>query len=159
MKSTNCINDENPEIHNCCTQPPYSPNLAPLDFWLFLKLKEKLKGQHFSSTVEVAVYNWIKSQPKIFFVDRMKKSIGCFEKICSTKWWLYWKMSWWRNRLTSVWYQFHYSIWLNQIKKKSFIGTGDLVSEFWREMYSLYFHSSIIILSLYLTGLEVFLIT
>ena len=25
-------------------QPPYSPDLAPCDFWLFPKLKEKLKG-------------------------------------------------------------------------------------------------------------------
>ena len=25
-------------------QPPYSPNLAPCDFWLFPKLKEKLRG-------------------------------------------------------------------------------------------------------------------
>jgi len=27
--------------------PPYSPDLAPSDFWLFPKLKEMLKGQHF----------------------------------------------------------------------------------------------------------------
>jgi len=29
--------------------PPYSPDLAPSDFWLFPKLKETLKGQHSSS--------------------------------------------------------------------------------------------------------------
>jgi len=29
--------------------PPYSPDLALSDFWLFPKLKETLKGQHFSS--------------------------------------------------------------------------------------------------------------
>jgi hypothetical protein len=28
--------------------PPYSQYLAPSDFWLFPKLKEMLKGQHFS---------------------------------------------------------------------------------------------------------------
>jgi len=33
--------------------PPYSPDLAPSDFWLFPKLKETLKGQHFSSDAEV----------------------------------------------------------------------------------------------------------
>ena len=27
--------------------PPYSPNLAPCDFYLFSKLKSKLKGHHF----------------------------------------------------------------------------------------------------------------
>ncbi|KAL4089073.1 hypothetical protein QTP88_024146 [Uroleucon formosanum] len=33
-------------------QPPYSPDLAPCDFWLFPKLKSALKGTHFES-VEV----------------------------------------------------------------------------------------------------------
>ena len=30
------------------THPPYSPNLAPSDFWLFRFIKEKLAGQIFS---------------------------------------------------------------------------------------------------------------
>ena len=29
------------------TQPPYSPDLAPCDFWLFSKLKSPLKGKRF----------------------------------------------------------------------------------------------------------------
>jgi histone-lysine N-methyltransferase SETMAR len=33
--------------------PPYSPDMAPSDFWLFPKLKETLKGQHFSSDAEL----------------------------------------------------------------------------------------------------------
>jgi hypothetical protein len=28
--------------------PPYSPDLAPCDFWLFPKLKKVLKGQRFT---------------------------------------------------------------------------------------------------------------
>jgi hypothetical protein len=32
--------------------PPYSPDLAPYDFYLFLLLKIKLKGRHFD-TIEV----------------------------------------------------------------------------------------------------------
>ena len=31
-------------------QPPYSPDLAPADFFLFPKLKSTLKGHHFEST-------------------------------------------------------------------------------------------------------------
>ena len=31
--------------------PPYSPDLAPCDFWLFPKLKEKLRGCH-NETIE-----------------------------------------------------------------------------------------------------------
>jgi len=57
--------------------PPYSPDLAPSDFWLFPKLKETLKGQHFSSGAEVgtAVCKWLSSQPETFFIDGMKKRI------------------------------------------------------------------------------------
>ena len=29
------------------TQPPYSPDLGPCDFWLFPKLKSVLKGKRF----------------------------------------------------------------------------------------------------------------
>ena len=32
--------------------PPYSPNLAPSDFFLFPKLKEHLKGVYFNDTNE-----------------------------------------------------------------------------------------------------------
>jgi len=31
-------------------QPPYSPNLAPCDFFLFHKLKEVIKGTHFQDS-------------------------------------------------------------------------------------------------------------
>ena len=33
-------------------QPPYSPDLTPSDFWLFLKLKENLGGCRYE-TIEV----------------------------------------------------------------------------------------------------------
>jgi hypothetical protein len=54
---------------------PYSPDMAPSDFLLFWKLKETLKGQHFSSDAksEAAVRKWISSQPENFFMDRMNK--------------------------------------------------------------------------------------
>ncbi|GFV92898.1 mariner Mos1 transposase [Trichonephila clavipes] len=63
-------------------QPSYSPDLAPLDFWLFPKLKEMLKGQRFSTDAEVqaAMSKWICSQPESFFIYRMKKWI---EQLCS----------------------------------------------------------------------------
>ena len=34
-------------------QPPYSPDLAPCDFWLFPKLKEKLRGCHYETIEEM----------------------------------------------------------------------------------------------------------
>ena len=33
--------------------PPYSPDLAPCDFWLFPRIKRYLKGRNFSSNSEV----------------------------------------------------------------------------------------------------------
>ena len=33
--------------------PPYSPDLAPCDFWLFRKLKEKLRGCHYETIEEM----------------------------------------------------------------------------------------------------------
>jgi len=33
--------------------PPYSPDLAPCDFWLFQKLKNALKGQRFSDLSDI----------------------------------------------------------------------------------------------------------
>ena len=34
-------------------QPPYSPDLAPCDFWLFPKLKRPLRGTRFDSIDEI----------------------------------------------------------------------------------------------------------
>jgi [histone H3]-lysine36 N-dimethyltransferase SETMAR len=33
--------------------PPYSPDLAPCDFWLFPKMKEHLRGRHFMDVEEI----------------------------------------------------------------------------------------------------------
>ena len=38
------------------TQPHYSPNLAPCDIWLFLKLKSHLKGKRFQTINEIQEY-------------------------------------------------------------------------------------------------------
>ena len=34
-------------------QPPYSPDFAPCDFWLFSKLKEKLRGCQYDTIEEM----------------------------------------------------------------------------------------------------------
>ena len=36
-----------------CAHPPYSPNLAPADFFLFPKLKSTLKGRRFQTIEEI----------------------------------------------------------------------------------------------------------
>jgi hypothetical protein len=68
--------------------PPFIPDLAPSDLWLFPKLKETLIGQHFSSDAEVeaAVRKWISSQLETFFIDGMNKWIERSKKMCNRKW-------------------------------------------------------------------------
>ena len=34
-------------------QPPYSPDLAPVDFLVFFKLKTPMKGKHFVTIEEI----------------------------------------------------------------------------------------------------------
>jgi len=53
----------------CLDHPPYSPDLAPLDYHLFPGLKKHLKGRHFSSDAEViaAAETWLDRQPSDFF--------------------------------------------------------------------------------------------
>jgi len=73
--------------------PPYSPDLAPCDFWAFPTLKAQLCGKRFSSDDEVknATAAALKgmSQNSLFhvfesFIKRCKKCIQCegryFEK-------------------------------------------------------------------------------
>ena len=38
---------------NTVPQPPYSPDLAPCDFWLFPKLKENLRDCHYETIEEM----------------------------------------------------------------------------------------------------------
>jgi histone-lysine N-methyltransferase SETMAR len=59
---------------------PYSPDLAPSDF--FPHLKRDLKGIHFISDDEVkqAVTLWIKQRTPEFFIDGMHKLVLRWEK-------------------------------------------------------------------------------
>jgi len=55
--------------------PPYSPDLAPADYFLFPKLKISLKGQHFQTVEEIqcAVARELNSISKTAFLEGMKK--------------------------------------------------------------------------------------
>ena len=54
--------------------PPYSPDLAPSDFFLFPKLKEHLKGTRFLSTgdAKTAALEWFRSKSSDFYKDGLK---------------------------------------------------------------------------------------
>jgi len=59
----------------CFDHPPYSLDVAPLDYHLFPGLKKQLKGQHFSSNAEViaAAETWLDGQPSEFFLSDLQK--------------------------------------------------------------------------------------
>jgi len=59
----------------CLDHPPYSPDLAPLDYHLFSGLKKQSKGRHFSSNTEVtaAAETWLDGQPSEFFLSGLQK--------------------------------------------------------------------------------------
>lgn len=61
-------------------QPPYSPDLAPCDFWLFSKLKRPLRGHRFETIeqIQAAAKKELKAIPEIDFFN-------CFED---------WKIRW-----------------------------------------------------------------
>jgi len=59
----------------CLDHPPYSPDLAPLDYHLFPGLRKQLKGRHFSSDAEViaAAETWLDRQPSESFLSGLQK--------------------------------------------------------------------------------------
>jgi len=61
--------------YQCIDHSPYSPDLAPLGYHLFLGLKKQLKDRHFSSDAEViaAVEAWLDGQTSDFFLSGLQK--------------------------------------------------------------------------------------
>jgi len=59
----------------CLDHPPYSPDLAPLDYHLFPALKKQMKGHHLSSNTEViaAAETWLDGQLFEFFLSGLQK--------------------------------------------------------------------------------------
>jgi len=59
----------------CLDHPPYSPDLAPSDYHLFLGLKKQLKVRHFSSDAEVIAVaeTWLDGQHSEFFLSGLQK--------------------------------------------------------------------------------------
>ena len=62
--------------------PPYSPDLAPSDFWLFPNLKKALKGKRFEDTNEVieAANQWFEDQTEDFYKTGVLKLKSRCEK-------------------------------------------------------------------------------
>jgi histone-lysine N-methyltransferase SETMAR len=57
--------------------PPYSPDLAPSDFHLFLHLKKFLGGKRFydDDDLKAAVQKWLTSQATAFYEEGIQKLV------------------------------------------------------------------------------------
>jgi histone-lysine N-methyltransferase SETMAR len=66
-------------------QPPYSPDIAPSDFHLFLSLQNALNGQTFPNQNELEEFldNFFESKPASFYRDGIYKLPGLWEKIAA----------------------------------------------------------------------------
>jgi histone-lysine N-methyltransferase SETMAR len=62
--------------------PPYSPDLAPSDFNLFLHLKKFLAGQRFNNDEDIkrAVQMWLSSQAAMFYDEGIQKLVSRYDK-------------------------------------------------------------------------------
>lgn len=62
--------------------PPYSPDLAPSDFYLFSPLKSFLWGKNYNSAEEINadIKTWIDSKPREFFTNGIRKLPGRWRK-------------------------------------------------------------------------------
>ena len=64
--------------HDCgfevLPHPPYSPDLAPSDFYLFPKLKESITGRRYSSNDEIkaVVEGYFNDVPEFFFLEGLQ---------------------------------------------------------------------------------------
>jgi hypothetical protein len=63
-------------------QPPYRPDLAPSDFYMFLHLKTFLGGQQFHDDNEVneAINTWFASQAASFYDAGVQKLVPFYDK-------------------------------------------------------------------------------
>ena len=73
-------------IRNCgfeqITHPPYSPDLAPSDYFLFRHLKRHIRGQHYSSDEALtdAVEQFLDNQPETFFHEGVNSLFSKWRK-------------------------------------------------------------------------------
>jgi histone-lysine N-methyltransferase SETMAR len=62
--------------------PSYSPDLAPIDYHLFTKMKVRLATQRFHTNEELVdgVSNWLHNLAAPFFDERLQKVVSRYDK-------------------------------------------------------------------------------
>jgi len=63
--------------------PPYSPDIASFDYWLFRRMQHDLASHWFTSFAEIEnwLQNWIASKDESFFRDGIRKLPERWEKV------------------------------------------------------------------------------
>ncbi|KAI6653929.1 Histone-lysine N-methyltransferase SETMAR [Oopsacas minuta] len=72
----------------CLPHPPYSPDLAPSDYWLFGEMKRPLRGKRFEDfkRLEYEIKQWEKGSPKGFYTTGLEKLPERWERSIKIKW-------------------------------------------------------------------------
>jgi len=67
--------------------PPYSPHLAPSDFYLFSKMKKHLAGKGFTDDEDLqrAVMDWLNSQAAVWYEEGITKLVSRYDKCLSVQ--------------------------------------------------------------------------
>ena len=62
--------------------PPYIPDLAPSDFYLFSKTKEHVVGKRFTDDEDLqhAVMDWLNSQAAVWYKEGISKLVSRYDK-------------------------------------------------------------------------------
>ena len=78
-RNTNTCLDLNIRI---LPHPPYSPDLAPSDFFLFPSMKKHIKGKRFDTDDDVleAAEDWLMSKNRVFYSQGLLKVIDRWQK-------------------------------------------------------------------------------
>jgi histone-lysine N-methyltransferase SETMAR len=71
---------------------PYSPDLSPPDYYLFPKLKKKLKGLHFADVAEIqeAVTDELKNVQKRGIFSNFSETVQLHKSLYICHWSLFW---------------------------------------------------------------------
>ena len=73
--------------YSLVVHPPYSPDFAPSDFFLFPKLKSQLRDRRFETRAALgsAIYQFLKHWPEDAFLEALRKLPERWEKCIRAK--------------------------------------------------------------------------
>ena len=68
--------------------PPYSPDLAPLNYYLFGTIKDALRGKHYGNNeeVKIVVKNWLRKQLHEFYKTGMHALFKVRTQVLKARW-------------------------------------------------------------------------